>query len=112
MQFFSNLPKKAFYCLNGIDVPLLVLKVMGYILRHMAKRMGLQFCFAIGLKISACPMVHGEPWDLQEIGSMVKWCCWGLQGVKIPFSVAPFSLLFSAVYSPENKTTNDLQSIQ
>ncbi|WP_313584974.1 hypothetical protein, partial [Lacrimispora sp.] len=26
------------------------------------------------------PMVHGEPWDLQEIGSMVKWGCRGLQG--------------------------------
>ena len=60
--------------------------------------------------ISAYPRVHGEPWDdLQEIGSMVKWGCRGLQGGKIPLSVAPFSVLFSAVSSPENKSRNDLQ---
>jgi hypothetical protein len=56
-------------------------------------------------------MVHGEPWDLQEVGSMVKWGCRGVTGGKITFSVAPFSILFSAVFSPENKTRNDLQSI-
>ena len=61
--------------------------------------------------IPAYPMVHDEPWDLQEIGSMVKWGCRGLQGVKIALFVAPFSILFSAVFSSENKTRNDLQSI-
>jgi len=42
-------------------------------------------------------MAHDEPWDLQEIGSMVNWDCRGLQGVKNTLSVAPFSILFSAV---------------
>jgi len=29
------------------------------------------------------PMAHGEPWDLQEIDSMVNWGYRGLQGVEI-----------------------------
>ncbi|WP_346065065.1 hypothetical protein [Lacrimispora amygdalina] len=29
------------------------------------------------------PMVHGEPWGFQKIGSMVNWGCRGLQGVEI-----------------------------
>ena len=42
---------------------------------------------------------------------MVKWGCWGLQGVKNTLSVAPFSVFF-AVFSPENKSRNNLQSIR
>jgi len=34
----------------------------------------------------------------------------GVTGGKIPLSVAPFSVPFSAVSSPENKSRNDLQS--
>ena len=38
-------------------------------------------------------MVYGEPWDLQEIGSMVIGLP-GVTGGKNTVSVAPFSVLF------------------
>ena len=43
---------------------------------------GLLILFHQKLSQIIYPMVHGEPWDLQEIGSMVKLGCRGLQGVK------------------------------
>jgi len=49
--------------------------------------------------------------NLHQTGSMVNWYYRGLQGVKNTLSVAPVSILFSAVSSPKNKSRNDLQSI-
>ena len=96
---FSNLPNKAFYPPEWHTCSTIGFKGHTWAIScdtgHTES--GILILFHQKLSQFIYPMVHGEPWDLQEIGSMVNWGCRGLQGVKNTLSVALFSILFSAV---------------
>ena len=109
---FLNLPNKVFYRLNGIHVLLTVLKVAQE--QYLAtqgkpKVVSRSYCTKSLARQSTLWFMVNHAFTRNWIyGKMVLP---GVTGGKNTSSVTPFSVLFSVVSSPENKSRNDLQSI-